>query len=212
MNQDASFYIDTRNLRAWLKGNSTGKSILNTFAYTGSLGIAALAGGVERVVQLDRSRRFLDLARKSAALNHLDLGKMKCVVQDYFTGVSTLKREGVLFDTVILDPPFFSVTDKGRVDLATESNRLINKARPLVRDGGTLVVVNNALFLSGEAFMDSLRALATDGYLSIGEMIPIPQDAAGYVEDTTGVYPADPAPFNHPTKIVVLHVRRKDKA
>ena len=45
MNQDASFYLDTRNLRAWLKKASVGKDVLNTFAYTGSLGVAALAGG-----------------------------------------------------------------------------------------------------------------------------------------------------------------------
>ena len=29
--------------------------------------------------------------------------------------------------------------------------------------------------------------------------------------DGAGAYPADPAPFNHPTKIAVLRVRRKDR-
>ncbi len=37
-NQDASFYLDTFNLRKWLIENMKGKSVLNTFAYTGSLG------------------------------------------------------------------------------------------------------------------------------------------------------------------------------
>lgn len=37
--------------------------MLNTFAYTGSLGVAACAGGTRRVVQVDLNRRFLDLAR-----------------------------------------------------------------------------------------------------------------------------------------------------
>jgi hypothetical protein len=31
------------------------------------------------------------------------------------------------------------------------------------------------------------------------------------VGDAAGAYPADPAPFNHPTKIAVLRVRRKDR-
>ena len=45
MNQDAGFYLDTRPLRAWLRQQMDGKTVLNTFAYTGSLGAAALAGG-----------------------------------------------------------------------------------------------------------------------------------------------------------------------
>ena len=53
MQQDASLYLDTRTLRTWARQNLSGKSVLNTFAYTGSLGVAALAGGAQRVVQLD---------------------------------------------------------------------------------------------------------------------------------------------------------------
>ncbi len=47
MHQDASLYLDTRLLRRWLKANLAGKSVLNAFAYTGSLGVAALAGGAD---------------------------------------------------------------------------------------------------------------------------------------------------------------------
>jgi len=35
------------------------------------------------------------------------------------------------------------------VDLNTDSARLINKVRPLINDGGWLVSVNNALYVSG---------------------------------------------------------------
>ena len=209
MNQDASFYIDTRNLREWLKANSEGKSILNTFAYTGSLGVAALAGGAARVVQVDRSRKFLELARRSAMLNHLDLGRMNCIPLDFFVGVNQFKIKRELYDTVVLDPPYFSVTEKGRVDQATESARLINKVRPLVKDGGAIIVVNNALFLSGADFLHTLESLSTDGYLSIEQTIPIPLDAVGFDQEGTPAWPTDPAPFNHPTKIAVLRVKRK---
>jgi len=209
MNQDASFYIDTRNLRTWLTQNSQGNDVLNTFAYTGSLGVAALAGGAKRVVQLDRNGRFLDLAARSAAANRLDLGRMKCSAVDFFVGVGQLKQRREEFDIVVLDPPYFSITEKGRVDLATESGRLINKVRPLVRDGGKLVVVNNALFLSGRDFTASLEALGKGGYLTLEERIDIPQDFTGYEDTRQGTLPADPAPFNHSTKIAVLSVKRK---
>jgi len=209
MNQDASFYIDTRSLRGWLVENARGMDVLNTFAYTGSLGVAALAGGAKHVVQIDRNSRFLELAARSAAANHLDLGRMKCRAVDFFVGVGQMKKNREEFDMVILDPPYFSITEKGKVDLAAESGRLINKVRPLLRDGGKLVVVNNALFLSGRDFMASLDELGKDGYLMLEECIDIPQDFTGYAHTQKGTLPADPAPFDHSTKIAVLRVKRK---
>jgi 23S rRNA (cytosine1962-C5)-methyltransferase len=209
LQQDASFYLDTRQLRRWLLERASGWQVLNTFAYTGSLGIAALAGGAAHVLQADRSRKFLDLARQSAALNRLDLGRMKLAAGDFFRQVSSLKRSGALFDCVILDPPFFSTSHRGAVDQLNASARLINKVRPLVKDGGFLVAVNNALFLSGAAYYASLQALCQDGYLEIEALIPAPADITGYPHTVAGSPPAPPAPFNHATKIAVLRVRRR---
>ncbi len=75
MNQDASLYLDTRNLRTWAKENLGGKTVLNAFAYTGSLGVAACGGGASRVVQLDLSRQFLNLAKTSYTLNGFPIHK-----------------------------------------------------------------------------------------------------------------------------------------
>jgi len=209
MNQDASFYIDTRNLRQWLLENAHGWDILNMFAYTGSLGVAALAGNAASVVQVDRSRKFLGVARISAMINRLDLGKMKLITADFYSQVAHYKSQRKLFDCVIVDPPFFSTTDKGEVNLAQGGVRVINKVRPLIEDGGLLVTINNALYLSGAEYMRSLERLCEDGYLSIEKIIPIPTDITGYSNTIHKRPPKDPSPFNHATKIVILRVRRK---
>ncbi|HWR65483.1 MAG TPA: class I SAM-dependent methyltransferase [Bellilinea sp.] len=213
LNQDASLYLDTRNLREWLRRRLKSRQVLNTFAYTGSLGVAALAGGATRVVQLDLSANFLALARQSYALNGFTVHSQDFLAGDYFRQVARLKDSGALFDCVILDPPFFSVTPAGRVDLAAENARLINKVRPLVAHNGILVAVNNALFVSGSDYLDELRDLNNGGYLVLEEIIPVPLDVTGYPETIReSHYPTDPAPFNHPTKIAVLRVQRKDQA
>jgi 23S rRNA (cytosine1962-C5)-methyltransferase len=209
INQDASFYMDTRGLRKWLLEHSAGWKVLNTFAYTGSLGVAALAGGAARVVQVERNPRFLELARKTVMKNGLEEGKMELQVGDFFSKVAYLKQTDVLLDCVIVDPPYFSTTEKGIVDLARQAVRLINKVRPLVRNGGRLVAINNALFLSGVDYMVALERLCEDGYLSIEEMIPVPIEITGYPRTIITLPPFDPAPFNHPTKIIVLRVQRK---
>jgi 23S rRNA (cytosine1962-C5)-methyltransferase len=207
MNRDASFYLDTRTLRQWLMDNMRGKSVLNTFAYTGSLGVAALAGGAERVIQTDLNRQFLNLAKDSYSLNGFPIHKRDFLGQDFFPVVARFKAEKQLFDCVVIDPPFFSSTERGKVDLEHESQRLINKVRPLIKDGGVLVTINNAVFLSGREYMQSLEELCKDGYLSIRELIAVPEDFIGF--ERVGKLITDPAPFNHSTKIAVLDVKRK---
>ena len=211
MNQDASFYVDTRNLRIWLKETMRGKIVLNTFAYTGSLGVAAKAGGATRVVQTDLNRRFLNLAKTSHTFNGLPIAKQDFMTGDFFKITALLKKADMLFDCLILDPPFFSSTEAGRVNEVQESYRLIQKVRPLVAHQGWLVVVNNALFLSGADFWQILQNQCTDGYLQIENIIPIPADVSGYVETVVSLPPTDPAPFNHSTKIAILRVNRKDR-
>jgi len=213
LNQDASLYLDTRNLRGWLHRSMRGRRVLNTFAYTGSLGAAALAGGASNVVQVDLSDRFLNLARKTYALNSIPVQEQDFMTGDFFRVIASLKLQKQLFDCVLLDPPYFSVTNAGRVDLADEASRLINKVRPLIAHNGILVAVNNALFVSGEAYLAELKVLCSDGYMQVEQVIPVPQDVTGYPETIKDPhYPADPAPFNYPTKIVLLRATRKDQA
>ncbi|HSM23269.1 MAG TPA: class I SAM-dependent methyltransferase, partial [Anaerolineaceae bacterium] len=211
LNQDSSFYFDTRYLRSWLQENMEGKSVLNTFAYTGSLGIAALAAGAEEVIQIDLNRRFLDLALLSCRLNDQPVQKMKLIANDFYRAIGNFKRTQKLFDCVILDPPFFSKTTAGRVDLVNESSRLINKARPLVGHKGWLIFVNNALFFRGQEFIDLLEELCQDQYIAIDSIIPVPQDITGYPDTIVSQPPVSVEPFNHSTKIVVLRVNRKDE-
>jgi 23S rRNA (cytosine1962-C5)-methyltransferase len=171
--------------------------------------VAALGGGAKRVVHLDLNRNFLNVAKSSYTLNGFLIVKSDFISSDFFPGVSRLKRDGALFDCVFLDPPFFASTDKGTVDLAADNKRLINKVRPLVADGGWLVAINNALFVSGQEHLSMLEELCADGYLRIETLIPVSEDFSGYPETRVGESVTDPAPFNHSTKIAVLRVRRK---
>ena len=166
-----------------------------------------MAGGAARVVQHDLNRQFLNIAKTSYTLNGFPIHKPGFVTADFFTLIAKLKRTGETFDCVIIDPPFFSTTSKGKVDQVNESARLINKVRPLIRDGGTLIALNNALYVSGKEYMQTLESLCKDGYLSIRELVPVPEDFIGYNQIGTPI--TDPSPFNHSTKIAILDVKRK---
>ena len=209
MNQDAGFYLDTRELRRWLRAHAEGRTVLNTFAYTGSLGVAARAGRAARVVHTDRSARFLEVAKASYALNSIPVDRRDFVARDFFSFVRGAKLRGERYDVVVLDPPFFSSTEHGALDLNRDTARLVNKVRPLVASGGNLAVVNNALYLSGAEFLRELEALCAGGWLSIDALIDVPTDVTGTAATRVGAPPVDPAPFRHSTKIALLGVRHR---
>jgi 23S rRNA (cytosine1962-C5)-methyltransferase len=209
LNRDASFYLDTRHVRLWAHRFLKDKSVLNTFAYTGSLGVAAIAGGAARVVHLDLNHKFLNVAKTSYTLNGFPINKGDFQTGDFWPQINRLKAAGERFDCVFLDPPIYSATSKGVVDLAQSYTRLINKVRPLINHDGYLVAINNALFFSGAAYLKEIESLCADGYLTIEDLIPVPADFTGAPETPRPAPAADPLPFNHSTKIVVLKVRRK---
>ncbi len=207
LNRDSSLYLDTRNLRKWLIENLKNKSVLNTFAYTGSFGVAALKGGASRVLQIDLNREFLNIAKVSYTLNGIPIQKGDFISRDFFEQVGNMKRENKRFDCVIIDPPFYSTTSKGKVDQVHDGARLINKVRPLINDGGILIAINNALYVSGQEYLHTLEEICKDGYLKIKELIPVPEDFTGY--NKVGQPITDPNPFNHSTKIAILDVKKK---
>lgn len=201
LNKDCGFYLDSALLRKWLLEQSCGKRVLNTFAYTGSLGDAAEAGKALSVTQTDLNKNYLT-ARHST---------QEYIFGDFFHVAASLRRSGRLFDIIILDPPFFANAGRSaKVDQAHNAAALVNKIRPLAAHNGKIIVVNNALFLSGKDFLNQLQTLCGD-CLSIGEIIPIPESFYGFTPIDPKVLPADPAPFNHPTKIIILNILRKDE-
>ena len=206
MNHDNGFYGDTRNLRRYLLENMRGKRVLNTFAYTGSLGVAAAAGGAAEVLQTDLSGKFMQNAYRSASLNGFAFTRKNFRIGDFFPVMSSLRKEKRKFDCVIVDPPFFSCTGRGVIDLENNPLGVINKVRPLAADNGVIIAVNNSLYLSGRDFQEKLESICDGKYLALEKFIPIPEDFCFIADGVVKPYPADPEPFNHPTKIAVLRV------
>ena len=124
-NQNSGLFLDMREGRRWVKEHSKGKEVLNLFAYTCGFSVAAIAGGAERVVNLDMSRGALNTGRENHRLNHHPMDKVKFFSHDLFRSWGKLKREGP-YDLVVIDPPSFQ---KGSF-VATNDYRKVLKRLP----------------------------------------------------------------------------------
>jgi 23S rRNA (cytosine1962-C5)-methyltransferase len=98
-------FLDARPARRWLRESSRGRRVLNLFAFTGSLGIAAAAGGAASVTHVDSHAGSLAWTRENGALNGLglddrDLARMN-IYQHLRRGQASRQR----YDGIVVDPP-----------------------------------------------------------------------------------------------------------
>ena len=92
------------------------------------------------MVQNDLNPAFLKLYETEAERSGIERSRYRSEAADFFSLTAAYRKTERLFDWVILDPPMFSVTGKGRVDQQRAFVALVNKARPLIADGGTLIL------------------------------------------------------------------------
>lgn len=137
-------FMDHSPLRLWLLENARDWKVLNTFAYTGSLSVAAGLGGASHVTTLDLSKPTLNWAQENWELNGLKLDQSRFIHGDYFEWLPRLKREKQLFDCVILDPPSSSTSKNGRFSTAKDLVKLHEAALDVLAPEGVLITSINS--------------------------------------------------------------------
>lgn len=145
-------YLDMRDTRAWVSRNVRGRSVLNCFSYTCGFGVLAHQGGARRAVNLDLSRRVLDWGEENLALNGWTSERRDHIAGDTFDWLQRFARKGEQFDCVILDPPSFSTSPKGRFSAVRDYPKLVAAAAPVVAPNGHLVACCNLEALEGTRF------------------------------------------------------------
>lgn len=100
-----------QEMRSHISKNSR---ILNLFAYSGGVTLAAAQEGAE-VCHLDASKGMVDWARQNAQLNRLEKAPIRWIVDDAVKFLKREKKRESFYDGIILDPPTFGRGSKGEV-------------------------------------------------------------------------------------------------
>lgn len=153
---DTGLFLDHRPLRSWLMNLKKGQKVLNLFAYTGSLSVAAAHSGAW-VTSLDLSKNYLDWAQDNFRLNNLDPSRHRFFRQD---AIAYLKGSVIdQYDLIILDPPTFSKSEKmqGDLDVQRDHVSLIQSCVNRLKPGGFLYFSTN--YKGFELHSENLEAL-----------------------------------------------------
>ena len=156
--QKTGAFLDQRENRHFVGTVARGRA-LDCFSYHGSFALH-LARKASHVTALDSSGPALMRAAENAKRNSLE--NISFVEGNAFDYLRDKEREGVTFDTVVLDPPAFAKT-KGALSGALRGYKDVNlRAIKLLAPGGLLYTASCSFHLTKPLFLEMLQAAAED--------------------------------------------------
>lgn len=162
--QKTGFFLDQKYNRRQVSKLAKGKTVLDCCTHTGSFALNAAKGGAKSVLAMDISESALEMAKKNAERNQLDISFRQ---GDVFEVLTDLKKEHAFFDFIILDPPAFTKSRK-TFHNAKKGYREINAdAMRLLPRGGYLATASCSHFMPKEEFEKMLCEAAGDANVSI---------------------------------------------
>ena len=142
--KDPLLFLDLRAGRRRVKAMAEGKKVLNLFAYTCGVGVAAAAGGAKEALNVDFAKSALDVGERNGRLNQLDPKVFRVLQEDAIPIMRQLaglpmkgraarirrytKVPARTFDLVVLDPPRWAKSPFGAVDVVRDYASLFKPA------------------------------------------------------------------------------------
>lgn len=149
-NQNIGLFLDMRPGRELVRSLSKDKKILNLFAYTCSLSVAAKSGEAKQVVNVDMKKSFLKTGEKNHQLNGLT-GSVSYLSYEIMKSLGGLRKKGP-FDLIIIDPP----SGQRSFDLKKDYPKLLKEAAQWVGEKGQILACLNDPFLTSDFLLECL--------------------------------------------------------
>lgn len=170
---DTGLFLDHRIVRSYARERAVGKRVLNLFAYTCSVSVAAAVGGARQVVSVDLSNTYLEWGRRNFEANGLDPSGHRFLRADAMPWIAKNRSK---FDWIFINPPTFSRSKKSRgtFNIHKDHKALLEHAmRSLTANGELLFTTHARGFEIDESIRKRFRIEDATGQL-------VPPDFARY--------------------------------
>lgn len=155
--QKTGFFLDQRENRKLLGELAVGKTVLNTFCYTGGFSVYALQNGAKLVHSVDASEKAIVLTRKNLSLNGFDSSTHECFTADTFDYIKDKKD---VYDLIVLDPPAFAKHKEARHQAMKGYQRLNAEAIKMIKAGGIIFTFSCSQVVDRQLFYDTVVSAA----------------------------------------------------
>lgn len=143
-------FVDQRANRSFVRAVKP-RTLLNCFAYTCSFSVVAASVGAV-TVSVDLSKKSLARGRENFGLNGIATGEHRFIAEDAMEVLPRLARDGEKFDIIILDPPTFSRTHRGKAfQVEKDFETLLSEALELAQRDSRILLSTNCTTLNERA-------------------------------------------------------------
>jgi len=156
--QKTGFFLDQRDNRELVGKLSKGKTVLNTFCYTGGFSVYALKSGAKEVVSIDSSRKAITLTDENVKLNNSEGNQHKSICSDTMQYLKECPSS--YYDLIILDPPAYAKHNSARHNAIQGYKRLNQLAMEKLKTEGLLFTFSCSQVVDMQLFSSSVVAAA----------------------------------------------------
>jgi len=153
--QKTGFFIDQRENRALLAKYAKGKSVLNTFCYSGGFSLYALEAGAASVISLDASAKAIDLVNANIELNKMQGLNHLAIVGETLPYLKANEDE---FDIIVLDPPAFAKSMNAKHKALQGYQKINELALRKIKKNGLLFTYSCSQVITRDLFYNMLVA------------------------------------------------------
>jgi 23S rRNA (cytosine1962-C5)-methyltransferase len=155
--QKTGFFIDQRDNRQLLGHYSKGKTVLNTFCYTGGFSVYSAAAGANIVHSVDSSQSAITLCDQNIELNNVQNHESYAVDTFEF-----LKDKQNIYDVIVLDPPAFAKSRDSKHNAVIGYKRLNALAIKLIKPNGIIFTFSCSGVVDKYLFYNTITAAAIE--------------------------------------------------
>lgn len=143
-------FPDQRENRSFVR-KAKPHAMLNCFAYTCAFSVAAANVGA-KTVSVDLSKKSLARGKENFALNALHTEGHRFIADDVMEFLPRLARKGEKFNCIILDPPTFSRSHKGKAfQVEQDFEKLLSLALEVAERDAHILLSTNCTSLNEHA-------------------------------------------------------------
>ena len=157
--QKTGYFLDQKDNHLFVRQFCKGARVLDCFSYIGGFALNAAMAGAKEVTAVDISENAVELIRRNAELNGLNVETVCANCFDYLRAQVKVKEK---YDVIILDPPAFTKAHANMANACRGYKEIALSAMRLLPAGGVLATHSCSYHMPEDVFVNTVLSAAQD--------------------------------------------------
>ncbi len=157
--QKTGYFLDQKDNHLFVRPFCKDARVLDCFSYIGGFALNAAIGGAREVTAVDISESAVELIRRNAELNGVQINT---VCANCFDFLRAQVKEKQKYDVIVLDPPAFTKAHANMANACRGYKEIALSAMRLLPAGGVLATHSCSYHMPEDVFVNTVLSAAQD--------------------------------------------------